>query len=367
MNVPFVDLKAQYQSIKKEVDDAVARVISQTAFVGGKFLKTFEEQFAEYIGAKYCIGCGNGTDALEITLRSLGIKSGDEVIVPTNSFIATSEAVTNVGGRVVFVDNHPTLYTIDPTKIEAKITKKTKAILPVHLYGLPAEMDEIMAIAKKHGLKVLEDVAQAHGAVYRGKKVGTFGDAACFSFYPGKNLGAYGDGGAIVTSSEEIAKQTRMLANHGRLGKYDHEFEGRNSRLDGLQAAILAAKLPHLDSWLNARSHNAKRYIELLKDCDVQVPEIPSYSHHVFHLFVIQVDNREEVQKSLKAEGIDSGVHYPIALPMLQAYKYLGHKPVDFPVSFGAMNRLLSLPMFPELTEEQIRHVVSTLAKALKR
>lgn len=365
MQIPFVNLKAQYQSIKPEIDAAIAGVIENTAFIGGKYVKDFETAFGTYIGRKFCIGCGNGTDALEIALRAVGIKSGDEVIVPANSFIATSEAVSNIGAKVVFVDNNPQYYTIDTSKIKAKITSRTKAIISVHLYGLPAEMDEVMVIAREYGLKVIEDTAQAHGATYKGKKVGTFGDAACFSFYPGKNLGAYGDGGAILMDDEKSATYARMLANHGRVSKYDHEFEGRNSRMDGIQAAVLNVKLKYLDSWSAARRRNADLYCKYLKGTGLQLPSFPSYSTHVFHLFAILVEKREEIQVALKSKGIDTGVHYPIALPLLQAYKSLGHRPSDFPVSSGQMGKLLSLPMFAELTENEITFTCEELKKLI--
>lgn len=365
MNIPFVDLKAQYRSIKAEIDSAITGVIENTAFVGGRYVKDFEDAFCRYLGRKYCIGCANGTDALEIGLRSVGIKAGDEVIVPANSFIATSEAVTNVGARVVFVDSHPGLFTIDVNKIEDKITPRTRAIVPVHLYGLPAEMDEIMVIAKKHNLKVVEDTAQAHGAVYKKRKTATIGDVGCFSFYPGKNLGAYGDGGAVVTDDDGIATYARMLSNHGRVGKYDHEFEGRNSRLDGIQAAILQVKLSQLDKWSAGRRRNAALYGKYLAESGLQLPVSPEYSDHVFHLYVVLVNNRTTVQTKLKEAGIETGVHYPIALPLLKAYKYLGHTPKDFPIAASQMDKLLSLPMYSELTEEQIQRVSTIIMNTI--
>jgi len=364
MNIPFVDLKAQYISIKDEIDAAVSAVLSRTAFIGGDFVSQFEEHFADYIGAKHCIGCGNGTDALELALSAFGIGKGDEVIVPANSFIATSEAVTRVGANVVFVDNDPQYYTIDVKKIEEKITSKTKAIIPVHLYGLPAEMDEILSVAERHHLLVIEDCAQAHGALYKGKKAGTFGDAACFSFYPGKNLGAYGDAGAIVLNDENVAKQIRCIANHGRTSKYDHAYEGRNSRLDGLQAAILDVKLRYLDEWTDLRRNNADSYRKYLPASLVVLPLGQTFSKHVYHLFVVRVNERERIQTQLKERGIDTGIHYPIALPLLQAYSYLGNNTSDFPVAASQMGKLLSLPMFAELTEEQILYIASNISEA---
>ena len=359
MNVPFVDLKAQYLSIKEEMDNAIQYIIENTAFIGGDALKTFESRFAEFCGANYCVGVGNGTDALWIVLKSLGIGNGDEVIVPANSFVATSEAVTMAGAKVVFCDVDKARYTIDPALIESKISSRTKAIIPVHLYGCPADMDSINEIARKYQLYVIEDAAQAHGAVYKGQKVGTLGDAACFSFYPGKNLGAYGDGGAVVTNNGELAKKVRMYANHGRIGKYNHEFEGVNSRLDGLQAAVLNIKLNYLQKWSDDRLRNARRYNELLADCSsVICPIIPEETIPVFHLYVIRTEQRDALKDFLKENGISSGVHYPIALPNLDAYKYLGHTAGDFPISSMYQEKILSLPMYPELTDEMIKWVV---------
>ncbi len=365
MKIPFVDLKAQYESIKAEIDHAIASVIDETAFIKSPYIAAFEKSFAEYLGIEHCIGCANGTDAIEIALRALGVGAGDEVIVPANTWISTAEAVTTAGAKVVFVDNHPELYTIDVSKIEAKITARTKAIIPVHLYGLPAEMDVIMSLAAKYNLKVIEDCAQCHGATYKGTTTGTFGDIATFSFFPGKNLGAYGDAGGIVTSNQELARTCRMVGDHGRLGKYDHGLEGRNSRLDGLQAAILSAKLPHLKQWTKARQDNAACYDHYLSNLDIQRPICPEYSRHVYHLYVVQVPNREQVQERLQARGIATGIHYPIALPLLSAYQYLGHSAADFPVAAGGMNRILSLPMYAEMTEEKIKYVVDALADAL--
>ncbi len=365
MNIPFVDLKAQYQSIKADIDGAIANVISETAFIKGKYVEKFDADFAKWLGVKHSIGCANGTDAIEIVLQALGVGKGDEVIVPARTWISTSEAVTTVGAKVVFVDVDPHLYTIDVKKIEEKITPRTKAIIPVHFHGLPAEMDEIMAIAKKHNLFVIEDTAQGHGAKYKGKLTGTFGNAATYSFFPGKNLGAYGDAGGMVMNDDALATKCRMIADHGRLGKHDHGLEGRNSRLDGMHAAILSAKLPYLDSWTKARQKNAGLYNEALKSLDIQVPAVPSHSEHVFHLYVVQVNNREEVQKKLQEKGVATGIHYPIALPFLKAYDYLGHKPSDFQVAHAQMSRILSLPMYSELTAEQINYVAKVLGESL--
>ncbi len=302
---------------------------------------------------------------MEIALKAIGIGIGDEVLVPANTFLATAEAVTNIGGKVVFVDNDPVFYNLNPTKIEEKITPNTKAIIVVHLYGLPADMDEIMAIAKKHNLKVLEDCAQAHGAKYKGKTVGTFGDAATFSFYPSKNLGAFGDAGGIVTNSNEVAEKARMIANHGQISKNRHILEGRNSRLDGIQAAVLSIKLPHLDEWIEARRKHAETYNSLLATSGLLLSSAPEYSTHTFHLYVIQVENRENVQAKLAQEGIETGIHYPIALPLMEAYSYLNHDPSDFPVASAQMGKLLSLPMYAELTDEMIEYVCYCLKNAI--
>lgn len=365
MQIKFVDLRAQYDSIKNEIDQAFHNVIQGSAFIGGKFLKLFEENFANYIGVKHCVGVGNGTDALFIALKIGGIKGGDEVITVANSFIATSEAITMTGARVVFVDCNKETYNIDIKKIEEAITKKTKAIIPVHLYGQPVDMDRILEIAREYNLFVIEDAAQAHGAKYMGRSIGTFGDCACFSFFPGKNLGAYGDAGAIVTNNDELAKKIRMFANHGRREKYNHEFEGVNSRLDGLQAAILDVKLKHLEEWTERRRAIAKMYSEGLKDI-VITPEGLEDRRHVFHLYVIRVRDREKVIKYLDDKGISTGIHYPIPLPYLTAYGYLGHKPEDFPVAYSIKDEILSLPIYGEMTDEQVDYVKENLREALR-
>jgi len=361
MNVPFVDLKKQYLSIRNEIDAAIQGVISNTAFIGGSAVKQFEHAFAEFVGTKYAVGCANGTDSMEMLLRAFGIGHGDEVIVPANSWISTSEVVSTAGATPIFVDVHPIYYTIDVDKIEQAITENTRAIIPVHLYGLPAEMDEIMALADKHNLIVIEDCAQAHGAEYRGRKVGTIGDAGSFSFYPGKNLGAYGDAGGIVTDNEDVDRTCRMIRNHGQLQKHDHQIEGRNSRMDGLQAAILNVKLGYLTRWTAARRENAEIYLELLKDSGLQIPRAPGYSKHVYHLFVVQTAERAELQNRLNDAGVQTGIHYPTALPLVPAYQSRGYVESDIPVSAKAMHRILSLPMFAELTREQIEHVCQVL------
>jgi dTDP-4-amino-4,6-dideoxygalactose transaminase len=362
MKIPFVDLNAQYETIKPEIDAAIQNVINESAFIGGKNVKQFEADFAQYIGAPYCIACGNGTDAIQIALKALDIQVGDEVIVPANSFIATSEAVTAAGGQVVFCDADDESNNLDTSLLEQKITDKTKAIIAVHLYGRPADMDDILAVAEKHNLKVIEDAAQAHGAKYKNNNIGTFGDIATFSFYPGKNLGAYGDGGAMVTKDADLAKKMRMWANHGRIDKYNHEFEGYNSRLDGIQAAILSAKLKHLTKWTAQRRAVASRYSNGLKDVhQIQLPQMDSDYYTVFHLYVIKVDNRDELQDYLKEKGIATGVHYPIGLPFLKAYEYQGHTESDFPVTAKNQTRLLSLPIFPEMSKTNVDKVINSI------
>lgn len=363
MLIPLVDLKAQYISIKGEIDAAVAAVLTETAFVGGKFARKFEEEFAKALGVKYCIGVGNGTDALEIALRALGVAEGDEVIVPANTFIATAEAVTTVGGSVVFVDAREDDFCLDPALVRKAITPRTKAIIPVHLYGQPADMKEILTIAREHDLLVLEDAAQAHLAQYDGTTIGGVGEAACFSFYPGKNLGAYGDAGAIVTNDEALATKARMIANHGRIDKYDHKIEGRNSRLDGLQGAVLSVKLKHLPEWTKRRRAVAKRYTEALEGVgDLVLPKEFADRTAVYHLYVVRTKRREELQKFLKEKGIEAGIHYPIGLPFLEAYHHLEKSTAaDFPTTHMLQGEILSLPIYAELSDEQISLITNTI------
>lgn len=364
MNIPLVDLKKQYESIKQEIDSAISEVISKSAFIGGPYVNSFEQAFAAFCNVKYCIGVANGTDAIFVGLKALGIGQGDEVITAANSFIATSEAITMSGAKVVFVDSNPKNYNIDILKIEEKITSKTKAILPVHLYGQPADMDPILAIAEKHHLKVIEDAAQAHGALYKDRKVGSMGDVACFSFYPGKNLGAYGDGGAILTNNDELAHKARLFANHGRKEKYDHEIEGINSRLDGLQAAILSIKLKYLSQWNEKRKKNAYLYNELLRNLSLGTPTEMEDVEAVYHLYVVRVEKkaRQALINYLKEQGIATGIHYPIALPNLQAYAHFKQKD-QYPEATKASHEILSLPMFPELNESQISYIVEKVRK----
>ncbi len=367
MNIPLVDLKSQYQSIQTEIDSAISEVISKTAFIGGACVNSFEKAFADFCGVKHCVGVGNGTDALFIALKVLGIGAGDEVLVPANSFIATSEAVTMTGARVAFVDVNPGTYNMDPGRLEdylkKRVTSRPKAVIPVHLYGQPADMDPILSLADRYGLKVIEDAAQAHGAHYKGRRIGSMGHVACFSFYPGKNLGAYGDGGAVVTNDDDFATKARMFANHGRIDKYDHQVEGVNSRLDGLQAAILGVKLKHLPEWTEMRRKNAYLYNRYLKDTGLMTPAEMDGVKAVYHLYVVRTKKalRPKLQEYLGAKGISTGIHYPIALPNLRAYAYLKHTGDDFPEATEASQEILSLPMYPELTEAQISYISKSI------
>jgi dTDP-4-amino-4,6-dideoxygalactose transaminase len=369
VSIPLVDLRAQYESIKTEINASITSVISQTAFVGGPFVKKFEEEFARYCGVDHCVGVANGTDALFIALRTLGVGPGDEVITAANTFIATAEAIKMAGAQVVFVDINPKTYGIDVDRIEEKITSKTKAIVPVHLYGQPADMDPILALAKKHGLKVVGDGAQAHGAQYKGRPIAKLADITCFSFYPGKNLGAYGDGGALVTDNPDWAASARMFANHGRAKKYDHDFEGVNSRLDGMQAAILSAKLPYLDLWTEKRRINAYKYNEALKGLNLVTPREMNDVKAVYHLYVVRTaeGERDKLRDFLKDNGVEAGVHYPIALPYLNAYRYLKHSEADFPEALKASGQILSLPLYAELTDEQRSLVTSQVRRFFSR
>ncbi|HAJ34030.1 MAG TPA: erythromycin biosynthesis sensory transduction protein eryC1 [Candidatus Atribacteria bacterium] len=361
--IPFVDLKVQYDSIKDEIDDAIQNILNNTSFIMGEELKKFEEEFARFCDVKYAVGVANGSDALILALKACGISKGDEVITVPHTFIATTEAISNVGGKIVFVDIDPKTYTIDISKIEEKITEKTKAIIPVHLYGQPADVEPIMALAKKYNIKIIEDAAQAHGAEYKGEKVGSIGDVGCFSFYPGKNLGAYGDAGMVVTNSEEIAEKIKLQRNHGRITKkYEHDIEGYSSRLDNLQAAILRVKLRHLNKWNDMRRKNAKKYNELLINIGgITTPYEADYAKHVYHLYVIRTEDRDKLREELKSNGIATGIHYPIPLHLQPAYNYLGYKRGDFPVTEKASQEILSLPMFAELKEKQIIKIVETI------
>jgi dTDP-4-amino-4,6-dideoxygalactose transaminase len=364
MNIPFVDLHAQYLTLKPEIDAAMAAVIRDSAYVRGPEVERFEQSWASTLGVKHCVSCANGTDAIYIAMRGLGIKPGDEVITTAHSWISTSETITQAGGRVVFCDTDKETFTIDPAQIESKITARTVGIIPVHLYGQAADMDAIMAIARRHKLWVIEDCAQAHLARFKGQLVGTFGQAATFSFYPGKNLGAYGDAGGLVTNDDSLAEWCATYARHG--GKGEHVMEGINSRLDGLQAAILNVKLPHLQEWTEGRRRVAARYDELLANVDgLTLPRVAPDRDHVYHLYVIRTERRDAVQKHLKSKGIGTSLNYPKALPFYPAYAYLGHTPPDFPVAHAHQSRILSLPIYPEMTEEMIAVVVREVRAGL--
>jgi len=352
--IKFLDLHAQYLSIKSDIDDAIAKVLASSAFIGGPNVKEFEQAFADYLGAEFCIGVANGTDAIEIALEALALPAGSEVIIPGNTFIASSEAVTRSGLKVVFADVDSGNYTLTAEMVRARLTPRTSAIMAVHLYGHPCDMFALKEVADEHGLKILEDCAQAHGATCHGRTVGTIGDIATFSFYPGKNLGAYGDAGAIVTGDADLAKRARMIANHGRVAKYDHDFEGRNSRLDGLQAAILCAKLPNLPAWTERRIAIADRYIAELSDVrEIVLPRRANWAKQVYHLFVIRTDRRDELSAWLSEKGIETGVHYPVALPKLKAYDYLGQGQEDLFVN-RADKTLLSLPIGEHMSDADV-------------
>jgi len=367
MIVPFVDLKTQYNNLKAEIDSAICSVIEETAFIRGKFVKEFEKAYAEKYGVKHCISCANGTDAIYIALRVLGIGLGDEVLTAANSWISTSETISEAGAKPVFVDIEHDYFDIDTDKIEEKINRSTKAIIPVHLYGHPAKIDRINEICKKYNLFLVEDCAQAHFAEYKDQKVGTFGNAGTFSFYPGKNLGAYGDAGAIITNDDDFAIKARMFANHGSLQKHNHKMEGINSRMDGIQAAILRVKLRYIDEWNVMRNKHALKYNKLLLSIpEIITPKIRENSFHIFHLYVIRTPKRNELANYLRSKGISTGIHYPTALPFLSAYKYLGHKPSDFPIAYQFQSDILSLPMFPELKNEQIDYVVNSIKEFFK-
>ncbi|HXT64242.1 MAG TPA: DegT/DnrJ/EryC1/StrS family aminotransferase [Pyrinomonadaceae bacterium] len=363
LTVPFVDLKQQYAAIKTEVDAAIARVIENTSFILGPEVRAFEASFAEYVGARSCIGVNSGTAALQLALMAAGIGFGDEVIVPSFTFFATAEAVSVLGATPVFIDIDPVSYTITAEAIERAITSRTRAIIPVHLYGQSADLDPIIELAAKHNLHVIEDAAQAHGAEYRSKRVGALGSAGCFSFYPSKNLGAYGEAGAIVTNDEELATRLRLLRDHGSTSKYAHAIVGYNFRMEEIQAAVLNVKLPHLNKWNDARRANAARYHEVLTNSELILPREMDYARHVYHVYAVQSDQRDELQRRLTAAGVQSGVHYPIPIHLQPAYASLGYQRGSLPVTEQLAERVLSLPMFPELTEEQINRVSDAVAE----
>ncbi len=366
MSVPFIDFKEQNSLIQGEVDAGFKKVFEKGDYILGEQAQLFESGFSKYCEAQYGVGVNSGTDALHLSMAALDIGEGDEVIVPTHTFIATALCVSYCRAKPVFVDIEEDTYNIDPKAIEKAITKKTKAIIPVHIYGQPANMDEIVAIARKHGIKVVEDAAQAHGSRYKGKRVGSLGDVACFSFYPTKSLGACGDAGMIITSDKGIYEKALMLRDYGRKGRYEHKIKGTNSRLDTLQAVVLNSKLKHLDSWNEMRAKNAALYAELLKPLkNVITPITKTDRTHVFQTYAVRVSNRDKVMDALKTKGIGALIHYPIPLHLQEAYSDLGYQKGSFPVAERIANEILSLPMFPHIIPEQIESVVKALKESL--
>jgi len=362
MSVPYADLHLQYQTIKEDIDAAIAAVIRDSAFIRGTYVDAFESAFAAAMEAKHCVSCANGTDALFIAMAALGVEEGDEVITTAHSWISTSAMITHAGGTVVFCDTDASTFTISPAAIENAITSRTVGIIPVHLYGQPADMDAIMAIAHRHQLWVIEDCAQAHLARYKDQAVGTFGNAATYSFYPGKNLGAMGDAGAVITNDDYLATRMAMLARHGGLTKHQHKIEGINSRLDGLQAAILSAKLPHLPEWTRARQKAAAVYDAGLNQVeDLEIPHVALGRTHVYHLYTIQHLHRDELAKYLSANGVQTAINYPVALPFLEAYSRFDHRPDQFPNAYRQQSNILSLPMFAEITADQQEVVIDLI------
>jgi dTDP-4-amino-4,6-dideoxygalactose transaminase len=365
--VPFVDLQAQYREIRAEVDAAIQRVVESASFVLGREVEAFEAAFARYTGARFCVGVNSGTAAIQLAVMAYGIGAGDEVIVPANTFFATAEAVSTAGATPVFVDADAASYTIDTTKIERAITEYTRAIMPVHLYGQSADLAPVKEIAARHGLVVIEDAAQAHGGLYRGQMVGALTEAGCFSFYPGKNLGAYGEAGAVTTNDAEVARRVRLLRDHGSARKYHHEIIGYNFRMEGIQGAVLNVKLRHLDRWNELRRAHAARYDELLAQTPLIRPREMEYARHVYHLYVVQTEEREALQQSLSDAGIQTGIHYPIPLHLQPAYASLGYKAGDFPEAERQARRVLSLPIYPELSHEQQARVAEAIQQSVGR
>jgi dTDP-4-amino-4,6-dideoxygalactose transaminase len=359
--IPYLDLKAQYAPLRSEILAALEAVCESTAFAQGPATKQFEQEFAAFCGVKHCVSVNSGTSALHLAMRCLDIGPGDEVITTPFTFIATAWAISYVGAKPVFVDIEPGRRTLDPAKLEAAITPRTRAIMPVHLFGLPADMEPILAIAARHGIPVVEDAAQAHGARYRGKRAGQFGCMAGFSFYPGKNLGAYGEGGALVTNDDALAARARSLREHGSRTRYYHDEVGYNYRMDSFQGAVLGIKLKHLDAWTAARQQKAARYTELLAGSPVGTPATFADSESVWHCYVVELDQRDTARQRLAEAGIDTAIHYPVPLHLQQAYASLGHQPGDFPVSERLAGRCLSLPIYPELDDAQLRRVAGAL------
>jgi dTDP-4-amino-4,6-dideoxygalactose transaminase len=362
--VPFLDLKAQHEQVKPQIDAAVMRVIDSAQFVLGPEVAAFEERFAAYCGVKYCAALNSGTSALHLALIAAGIGPGDEVITVSMTFVATTAAILYCGAKPVFVDVDPNTWTMDPNLIEAAITPRTKAILPVHLHGLMADMDPIMELARRHDLVVIEDAAQSHGAEYKGRRAGSIGDIGCFSFYPGKNLGAYGEGGAVVTNNPDLARKVALLRDWGQESKYNHVVAGYNYRMDGIQGAVLNVKMQYIEAWTEARRRVAADYDRLLAKSGYNRPASPSHCRHVYHVYAVALSHRDDVQKTLQAEGIATGIHYPVPVHLQKAYADLKYKPGDFPVTESLAGRFLSLPIYAELRPEQVLEVVLALEKA---
>jgi len=362
MDVPFLNLGLQYEAIKEDVADAMQAVINDCAFAGGKFVEKFEIEFAAFCDSTHAIGVGSGTEALWLTLLALGVGPEDEVITVPNTFMATAEAISFCGAKPVFVDIDESTYNMNAAGLEQAITATTKAIIPVHLFGQTADMDPIMKIAQSHGLFVIEDASQAHGADYKGRGAGTIGDAGCFSFYPGKNLGAYGEAGAVVTDDAELDKKIRILRDHGQSKKYYHNLIGWNARMDGLQGAVLCVKLKHLNEWTDKRRTHAKLYDEMLNGIDeIVIPREADYAKHVYHVYAIRTKARDAMLERLAAKNIYCGIHYPVPVHLQKAYEFLGLPPGSFPVAERCASQYLSLPMFPELTQEQIEFVAGEI------
>ncbi len=366
VKVPFLDLRAQFQFLKPEMLPAMECIAANASFILPQDVRDFEARFAAYTGSPFVVNCANGSDALEMALQALGIGPGDEVLVPAHTWLTTATAATHLGAEPIFVDSHPEFYTLDLADAARKITPRTKAVMPVHIFGQAAPMDEVLALAKQHNLKVVEDCAQATGTFYKGRHVGTSGDIGCFSFYPGKNLGAYGDAGAFTTADEKLATYLRRLGNHGALSKYDNDIPGRNSRIDGLQAAVLNVKMNHLPRWVSERKAHGARYNALLSKLGITPPATAPGSDHSYHVYAVRVANRDKVRERLSAAGVDNLVHYPKAVPFLGAYAYKKHTEADFPNAVAHANSMISLPMFPELTTEQQDYVVAQLAQAIR-
>jgi dTDP-4-amino-4,6-dideoxygalactose transaminase len=366
MNVPFLDLKAQYESIRDEIATALQQVLDSTAFASGEFVTKFEQEFAGFCRCQFSVGVGSGTVALWMALQALGIGPEDEVITVPNTFIATAEAISFCGARPVLVDVDERTYTMDPTRLAAAITPKTKALIPVHLYGQIPDMDPIVEIARAHGLYVVEDASQAHGAEYKGRPAGSIGDIACFSFYPGKNLGAYGEAGAVVTNSADLAEKIRILRDHGQAKKNYHRIIGWNARMDGFQGAVLSVKLKHLAEWNKTRRKNARLYNNLLANVDgVVTPIEADYAKHVYHIYAIRTKNRDALIRALAEKDISCGIHYPVPIHLQEAYRFLGNEKGSLPITEKCVEQLVSLPMFPELSQEQIESVCHEIERFL--